>query len=88
MLIILDHVRDYGTELGKDFVFRVNRNKTICFSTDSDNAIRSVRFHDNKADKVVACYRTVGLVYIENITEGVNLDLNKINEYDNMFEEM
>lgn len=85
MKIRLDHVRDYGTELGKCFYFRVNKNKHISIDTDSDNSIRCVWFIDVRADKIVGHFTSVGLVYIENITDGVNLDLNKIREYDHMF---
>lgn len=85
MKIRLNYVRDYGTELGKSFIFSVNENKRISVDTDSDNSIRWVWFHDDSADKVVGCFTTVGLVYIENITDGVDLDLDKIREYDYMF---
>ena len=85
MKIRLNYVRDYGTELGKSFIFSVNENKRISIDTDSDNSIRWVWFHDDRADKVVSCFTTVGLVYIENITDGVDLDLNKIRKYDHMF---
>lgn len=85
MQVRLDYVRDFGGELGKNFYFRVNKNKVICVDTDSDNSIRVVSFHDLRADKLVGCFMADGLVYIENITDGVNLDLDKIREYDHMF---
>lgn len=84
-MVRLDYVRDFGTEVGKRFCFIVDKNKSIAVDTDRDNSIRWVWFHDDRADKVVGCFSAVGLVYIENITDGINLDLDKIREYDNMF---
>lgn len=87
MLIKLEWVRDYSKigSKGKAFVFGVNDHKRIKIDTADDNSVDCVWFHDDRADHVVGYFTAVGLVYIENLMNGIYLDEDKIREYDQMF---
>lgn len=84
-MVKLDYVSEWGS-LGKMFYFGVDHNRRISIDTEADNSIRFVWFH--KGDEIVSYFMAEGLVYVENLTTGIYLDLDKIREYDSMFKEM
>lgn len=81
-MVKLERVREFGSA-GKVFYFRVNHNRLITIDTEADNSIKWVWFHE--CDDIVSSFNAEGLVYVENLTSGIYLDLDKIREYDHMF---